>query len=82
MASPLLAAILSFFIPGLGQLYAGHFLRGVLVFIVAGVLALLSAAIILVGLLAFIYWRWNIIDAYQLASKQSPVLVQNNIYNR
>jgi len=31
-------------------------------------------------LLAFIFWLWNIYDAYQLAAKPAPV-VYNNIYN-
>jgi LCP family protein required for cell wall assembly len=41
--SPILAAVLSFFIPGLGQIYAGRVLRGVLIavpqFVVLGILA-------------------------------------------
>jgi TM2 domain-containing membrane protein YozV len=80
MASPLLAAIFSFFIPGLGQFYAGHFLRGILVFIMSAVLggiltfvATIFAITIIIPfvavLIGLIYWIWNIIDAYKLASQ-------------
>jgi len=84
MASPILAAILSFFIPGLGQFYAGHFLRGVGVFVISlilgavgavGIFGLIIGSIIILiltlilPLVAFIFWIWNIYDAYQLAAK-------------
>ncbi|WNY25002.1 hypothetical protein [Methanolapillus millepedarum] len=74
MASPLLAAIFSFFIPGLGQFYDGHFLRGAIIFV--GLLILGAAAAVLwvtlilgalLSLFIFLIWAWNIYDAYQLA---------------
>lgn len=43
MANKYLAAILSFFIPGLGQAYAGNVKKGILYFIVAFV------AIVIIG---------------------------------
>jgi len=70
MASQILAAILSFFIPGLGQFYAGSFLRGLFIFIAACVLVVVSAATIILGIVAFIFWIWNIVDAVQLAGKR------------
>jgi len=79
MASPLLAAILSFFIPGLGQFYAGHFFRGVFVFIGAIILFVISAATIILGIIYFIYWVWNIVDAYQLATKPTVPFIVNNV---
>ncbi|MCL2141816.1 MAG: hypothetical protein FWH46_02905 [Methanimicrococcus sp.] len=79
MASPLLAAIFSFFIPGLGQFYAGHFFRGVLVFIGAAILGALSLATIILAIVGFIYWIWNIVDAYQLATKPNAPFIVNNI---
>jgi len=66
MASPLIAAILSFLIPGLGQFYAGHLLRGIGLFILAVIVAIVTAFIgsLLVAVVAAI-------DAYSLATKTS-----------
>jgi len=66
MASPLVAAILSFLIPGLGQFYAGHLLRGIGLFILAVIVVIFTALIggLLVAVVAAI-------DAYFLASKTS-----------
>lgn len=55
MADPLLAAVLSFVVPGLGQVYNGRFLRGAAVF-------LLSWTVIV--------YLWGIYDAYRLASDE------------
>ena len=69
MANQLLAVVLSFFIPGLGQFYAGHFLRGLLVFISTLVLAGISFMTVIVGIISLIFWIWNMFDAYQLAGR-------------
>ncbi len=64
MASPILAAILSFIIPGAGQFYAGHMFRGIGLFILASIVAiftLFSGSLIIAVVAA--------IDAYSLASK-------------
>ena len=64
MASPILAAILSFLIPGVGQFYAGHMFRGIFLFILALIVAiftLFSGSLIIAVVAA--------IDAYALASK-------------
>ena len=82
MASSILAAILSFFIPGLGQFYSGHFLRGLLIFIISLLLGstLTGLSILLVitlvvpavlFLIIFVFWIWNIYDAWQLAARTS-----------
>ena len=42
MANAILAAVLSFLIPGLGQAYAGDIKKGAIFFIIAVVLAILS----------------------------------------
>ena len=79
MANPILAAILSLIIPGLGQIYAGSFLRGVLIFIgvialgaifyyvrtvtASSAISLVIAAIGLIVIIAYVY------DAYNLAKK-------------
>ena len=55
-----IAAILSFLIPGLGQMYVGNVSRGVGVFFVT-----LCTLFFLVG---FFIWIWNIFDANQQAN--------------
>ncbi|HQJ87345.1 MAG TPA: hypothetical protein PLY91_02225 [Methanoregulaceae archaeon] len=68
MASPLLALILSFFVPGLGQFYTGQLLKAILVFALAVIFALLSS--VLVGIpLYIIVWLYSMYDAYSAARK-------------
>ncbi|WP_458405658.1 hypothetical protein [Methanobrevibacter sp.] len=70
MANEILAAILSFFIPGLGQAYAGDIKKGVIFFVIAVVLALITTFVIqgivmtIVNLAFSIYAAY---DAYQMA---------------
>ena len=56
-----LPAILSFFVPGLGQLLKGQILKGVGIWIIGGVLTYLLWWTIVVP---FVIWIWNIYDAY------------------
>ena len=58
-----LAAILSFLMPGLGQIYAGQLGRGILIFILT-----------FLGYLCFVIpglfiWIWNIFDARNQVEK-------------
>ncbi|OZM56126.1 hypothetical protein CIB95_13535 [Lottiidibacillus patelloidae] len=63
-----LAAVLSFLVPGLGQVYNGHIGKGIAFFIGAGIAGL--TAIILIGfILAPIVWIWGIVDAYKCAER-------------
>ncbi|MCK5217493.1 MAG: hypothetical protein KAJ93_06875 [Methanosarcinales archaeon] len=64
MASPILAALLSFIIPGLGQFYAGHMTRGILLFIFANIVAILTLYMVNMPIMVV-----AAIDAYVLASK-------------
>jgi TM2 domain-containing membrane protein YozV len=64
-----LALILSFLLPGLGQIYLGRIGRGLGFLIGAIVLALLTF-----GIGGFIIWIWSIIDAYNLAKKHNLIL--------
>ncbi|MBQ6219148.1 MAG: hypothetical protein IJJ47_05395 [Methanosphaera sp.] len=57
MASPILAAILSLIIPGLGQFYAGSFMRAIFFFIFAIV------CLIVVGMI-FTDWIFYIINIF------------------
>ncbi|MEA2033899.1 MAG: hypothetical protein U9N40_00160 [Euryarchaeota archaeon] len=66
MASPVLALIMSFFIPGLGQLYTGQFLKALALFLLAVVFAALSS--ILIGIpLYLVVWIYSMYDAYTSA---------------
>lgn len=60
--SPILAAVLSGLIVGLGQLYNGDFLKGIVMFVMAVVLFVPTA-----GISYFPMCFWSIIDAYQVA---------------
>ncbi len=66
MASPFIAVILSFFIPGLGQFYTGQLLKAVLLFLAALVFGGLST--ILIGIPFYlIIWLYSMYDAYTVA---------------
>ncbi|GAA0451201.1 zinc ribbon domain-containing protein [Alkalibacillus silvisoli] len=62
--SAILALILSALVVGLGQLYAGQGLKGIVLF---GVWIL--ASIVTVGMATFVIWVINLIDAYRIAKK-------------
>lgn len=59
--SPGLAAVLSFFIPGLGQVYCGRLGRGALFF--------LGSFLLVPIVIGFGIWIWNIVDAHSLAQR-------------
>ena len=71
MANAILAAILSFLIPGLGQAYAGDIKKGVIFFVIAIVLGLILWFLFGTGtityIVALIYDIYAAYDAYQLA---------------
>ena len=63
-----LAAVLSFFFAGLGQIYNGQILKGILFIVIQGINLLLMFA--LVGFVTYaIIWIWGMIDAYKTAEK-------------
>jgi TM2 domain-containing membrane protein YozV len=64
MASPILAALLSFIIPGLGQFYAGYMIRGIIIFVFANIIAILTLFMAYLPIMVV-----AAIDAYALASK-------------
>ncbi|MDV0445107.1 hypothetical protein MmiAt1_06640 [Methanimicrococcus sp. At1] len=73
MASQALVVALSAVIPGSGQLCSGHFLRGLLIFAVLSILVAFGWILyipfitpLFFSLSAFLFWLWNIYDAYQL----------------
>ena len=71
MANAILAAILSFLIPGLGQAYAGDIKKGVIFFVIAIVIGLILWFLFGTGtityIVALIYDIYAAYDAYQLA---------------
>ena len=68
--SPALAAILSFLIVGLGQVYLGLNKRGIILFLAAVVSVILM--FVLVGfLLWLIVWGYAIYDAFNTADKMN-----------
>jgi TM2 domain-containing membrane protein YozV len=66
--SPGLAAVLSFFICGLGQIYNGQILKG-LIFLVAYLISWWMMYIIIGFITTPILWIWGIVDAYRKAQK-------------
>jgi TM2 domain-containing membrane protein YozV len=68
MKSAGLAAVLSFFISGLGQVYNGQILKGLVIIVVQIINGALTT--ILIGWIPLaIVWVWAIIDAYREAER-------------
>ena len=66
--SPGLAAVLSFFFTGLGQIYNGQIIKGLLLIIIQFINILLM--FILIGFLTYpLVWIFGMIDAYNAAEK-------------
>ncbi len=77
-----IAAILSFFLPGFGQIYSGRAERGV--FVLVGFILVFTAAYFFIAqtagrgvlfeigsrylqLLAILFWAWQVYDAYMIS---------------
>ena len=72
MVNAILAAILSFFIPGLGQAVAGDIKKGIIFFVICIVLAIIATLIFshwIVYLIDIIYCLYAAYDAYQMAQQ-------------
>lgn len=71
LANPILALIISLFLPGIGTVYAGNVMKGIIIFIVALILGAL-ATVFLLGIIAWILyvivWLYGMYDAYTTAS--------------
>ena len=71
MANAILAAILSFLIPGLGQAYAGDIKKGVIFFAIAIVIGLIIVYVLGAAswayIISLIYSIYAAYDAYQMA---------------
>lgn len=66
--NPGVAAVLSFFIPGLGQIYNGELTKGLVIVFVTAISWMLTK--IIIGAFILIpLWIWAIYDAYKTAEK-------------
>ena len=67
---PALSVILSFFLPGLGQLYNGEARKALLFFIISIVLTIITICTIGIGyIFYFPFWIYNMVEAYSTAKK-------------
>jgi TM2 domain-containing membrane protein YozV len=73
--NPGVSLILSFFIPGLGQLYNGQITKG-LIFIAIGFFLALTI-ILLIGIILYpLFWIYNMYDAYDTAKKVNAGIIK------
>jgi TM2 domain-containing membrane protein YozV len=70
MRSPILAAILSLILSGLGQIYNGQILKGV-VFIVVQLINAALTAVLIGWILMPVVGLWAMIDAYLVAERNN-----------
>ena len=68
MKNPGIAAVLSFFICGLGQIYNGQILKGIII-IICYALSWLLMYLVVGFVLVPILWIWGMYDAYRTAEK-------------
>jgi TM2 domain-containing membrane protein YozV len=66
--NPALAAILSFLIPGLGQIYNGEVGKGIIIFVVQ-IINMLLATVVVGIFLGLGVWLWSIYNAHRVAEK-------------
>ncbi len=78
--SPILAAVLSFLIPGFGQICFGERRKGMGFFLMGAIFAILEIflirnnvrgmelAVLVAGISLIIFWIYNIYDAYNTAN--------------
>ncbi|MCM3757090.1 hypothetical protein M3197_06255 [Sporosarcina aquimarina] len=70
MKSPGLAAVLSFFWTGVGQIYNGQILKGLILIGVQVINSLLM--FVLIGFITYpLVWIWGMYDAYKTAEKHN-----------
>jgi len=78
--NPGVAAVLSFFITGLGQIYNGQFAKAALFFGVM-VINVLLATIVIGFITGFITWAYGIYDAYKSAEEINRTAEENRTIN-
>ena len=73
MVNAILAAVLSFFIPGLGQAVAGDIKKGIIFFVIAIILAAIVSFVFrswIVNIIGLLYSLYAAYDAYQMEKKK------------
>ena len=71
--SPALAVLLSFLLPGLGQIYNDQAQKGIYFLVAAVVSSILI--VLLIGLLTTpVIWIWSMVDAYQVADRKNKAM--------
>ncbi|MDE5413095.1 hypothetical protein [Alkalihalobacterium chitinilyticum] len=68
MKNPGLAAVLSFFCAGLGQVYNGEIAKGI-AFIIAYFISGLLMLVLIGFITTPILWIWGMVDAYRTAER-------------
>jgi len=68
MKNPGLAAVLSFFICGLGQIYNGQIFKGI-VFIISYAISWALTFVLVGWFIVPVLWIWGMYDAYKNAEK-------------
>jgi TM2 domain-containing membrane protein YozV len=76
--NPTLAAILSFLINGLGQIYNGEIGKGILILVIQVINLFLTTIFIgfITGPIVFI---WSVYDAYKVAERLNQQAMQQNL---
>jgi len=67
-----LAVVLSFLLPGLGQIYNQEFRKGT-EFIIAYIISWALSFVVVGWFFLVIVWVWSMVDAYQSAGRVSPL---------
>ncbi|WP_394188580.1 hypothetical protein [Paenisporosarcina quisquiliarum] len=70
LRNPGIAAVLSFFWTGVGQIYNGEIVKGIILILVQMVNAALM--FVLIGFITYpIVWIWGMYDAYKVAERMN-----------
>jgi TM2 domain-containing membrane protein YozV len=70
LKNPGIAAVLSFFWAGVGQIYNGQIIKGLILIVVQMVNAALM--FVLIGFITYpIVWIWGVYDAYKTAERHN-----------
>ena len=79
--NPTFAAVLSFLINGLGQVYNGEIGKGILIFVIQ-LINLALMAIFIGFITAPIVFIWSVFDAYQVAQRINAQAMQQNLVDQ
>ena len=66
-----LAVVLSFLLPGLGQIYNQQFAKGAR-FIIAYVISWALSFVVIGWFFLIVVWIWSMVDAYQSTGRVTP----------